>query len=420
MTKAQIEVLIASIADGARNRANKVRSTLNEILNYSDNPQDNIKYINFLSDLPTAVSNDITLENDVTYFFTTTIDLLGSRLVSGINTTILGASSENCRITSTGLTAGVALLQSNYTTVIRHITFQDVDTCLDFDGSGNTMALDWTGVNFENIPNIGTIQNFDNFIFTKGAFLGSANLIFDGTAETIAFNQSLFIGTGSSENIIEVAATAVISRRFRIIYSSFVAFDSSTALDVNVGITIPSEGYILDTVNFSGNGAYLAGLDDTSNKSLFVNCVGIINTFVNGQMYMNANAVATTISNTVDFFKISGITTPSSDNSKYAHSNNRLTNQAVIERKYLISCSLSFQSSANNICEFGFYDSKILDVRTPSRTKSTANAGGRAENINLSCVVNHSDGDYIEVWAKNNTGANDITVTDMNVVITQI
>ena len=135
---------------------------------------------------------------------------------------------------------------------------------------------------------------------------------------------------------------------------------------------------------------------------------------------MQGNATATTVAASSTFYKAAGVTTASADNQKYTETDNRLTNNATIERKYLLNCSLSFESTANNICEFGFYDSKLAAVRTPSRTKATANAAGRAESVSFSCVVQHSSGDYIEIHCANNTGANNITVTDMNVVITEI
>ena len=100
----------------------------------------NVVFINELSDLPDPVGGVITLLDNLTYYFTTDIDLVGNRLVLGSDTTILGASSENCSITSTGLSAGVALITATQTNPIRHITIKDVDTALDFDGTGNTMA----------------------------------------------------------------------------------------------------------------------------------------------------------------------------------------------------------------------------------------------------------------------------------------
>jgi len=405
---------------GMDEAARDIQNIITALNNSGTGVQDgSIVFVSTKEDLPTAVANVITLEDDITYFFTDNVDLTGDRLVGGSNTVLIGGSSENCSLTSTGLGVGVALFTTAYTTPIRHITFKDVDTAIDIDGTLRTVALDWTGFNFLNVPNIGTIDNCDNWIFSKGAFLSSEGLVFTGSTGTIGVDNSIFVGSGAAKNIIELDASCTITRRFRIVYSSIVAFASTVGVDVDASATIPTEGFILDTVNFSGGSTYLGGLDNTSNKSLFIRCVGITNTSVNGQMYMQSNATATTISDTTNFFKVAGTTTASSDNEKYTETDNRLTNNASIERKYLIQCTLSFDSGNNNVCEFGFYDSKLAAVRTPSRTKSTANSAGRAESITFSCVVQHSDGDYIEIHAKNTTGSNNITVTDMNVVITE-
>ena len=377
----------------------------------------NLVFVTQKSDLPTPSAGVITLAAGVTYFFTDEVDLTGDRLVCGQNTTILGGSSENCRIKSTGLT-GTALITSNYSLPIRNITIE-ANVALNLDGDGTTTALDWFGVNFTNCPTIGTIKDYTNFIMQDSAFLNSGGMTLDGTIGTVGFTQCLFDNYSATTAII-IASTCTISRRFRIIYSSFVTLSGETSINVSASATISNERYILDTVNFSGGGTYISGVDQTSNKSLFINCVNITNTAVNGQLYMQGNTTATTISNTTDFFKVSGTTTASADNSKYTHSNNRLTNDAAISRKYLIQCVLSFTASANDICEFGFYDSKLAAVRTPSRTKATANASGRAENVSFSCVVSHILGDYLEIHCRNTSGARNITVDQMNFIITEI
>lgn len=379
-----------------------------------------IIFVGQKSDFPSPSGGIITLSDNVTYYITDHIDLLGDRLVGGSDTVLIGGSSENCSLTSTGLSAGTPLLYSEYTTPIRHITIKSVDTAIGFDGSDRVVALDWTGVNFLDVPNVGTIDTCDNFIFSKGALLNSQGLIFTGTLGTIGFDNSIFRGDGTSGAIVTLDASCVVTRRFRTIYSSFIAFGSTVAVDVNASATIPTEAFILDTINFSGGSTYLGGLNHTSNDSLFINCVGITNTAVNGQLYMQGNATATTISNTTDFFKVLGTTTPSSDNSKFSHSNNRLTCDATISRKYLIQCMLSFTSGNANVCEFGFYDSQLAAVRTPSRTKSTANASGRAENVVFGCIVQMDLGDYLEIHAKNITTTNSITVDQLNFTITEI
>jgi hypothetical protein len=380
----------------------------------------NVEVINSKSDLPTAVGGVITLLPNKTYLVTSAIDLTGDRLVTSGVCNLLGYSSEVSSITSTGLGNGVPMITSEYTIVIENITLKDVDTCISIDGNSRTVALDWENVNFENVPNIGTIDTCENFIFDTGALLGAQGLKFTGTIGTVGINNSLLIGLGSAGNIIELDASCIITRRFRVIYSSFVATSSTVAIDVDNSATIPTESYILDTVNFSGGGTYLTGITHTSNLSLFANCTNITNTAVNGQLYMQSNATSTTISVQNTFYKIAGTTTASSDNSKFSHTNNRLTCDAVIRRKYLIQCTLSFTSGNANICEFGFYDSQLNAIRTPSRTKSTANAAGRAENIHFACVLSMGLNDYLEIHGTNTSGTTAITVDQMNFVITEI
>jgi hypothetical protein len=379
---------------------------------------ENLVFVNSKLDLPTAIANVITLEDNYTYFITTTVDLTGDRLVCGENTTLIGGSSENCFLKSTGLSSGTALITSVYSLPIRNISITH-GTALNLDGDGTTTALDWFGVNFTDCAIVGTIKDYSNFIMSDCAFLNSGGLTFDGTIGTIGINNSLF-NCNTTNTVFILPATLTITRRFRIIYSSFVVLSGETGINVNASATIPTESYILDTVNFSGGGTYLSGLDHTSNDSLFTSCSNITNTAVNGQLYMQGNATATTISVTNTFYKVAGTTTASADNSKFSHSNNRLTCDAIISRKYLIQAHLSFNSTATNVCEFGFYDSQLATIRTPSKTKSTANASGRAENISFACVVTMDSGDYIEVHCTNTSATNNITVDSLNFIISEI
>ena len=381
------------------------------------NKSNSLVFVYTINDLPPTSSNIITLASNTTYFFTNVLDLVGNRLICGENTTIIGGSSENCRIKSTGL-IGTAMITSNYSLPMRNITLEANNAIL-LIGDGSTTALDWFGVNFTNCATVGVIADYTNVIISDSAFLNSGGLTFDGTIGTIGISQSLF-DCNTANTVFILPDTLTISRRFRIIYSSFVVLSGETGINVNVSATISTESYILDTVNFSGGGTYLTGVSNTSNDSLFINCVGINNTAVNGQLYMQANATATTVSATNTFYKVAGTTTASADNSKFSHSNNRLTCNAVIIRKYLIQANLSFTSGNNNVCEFGFYDSQLATVRTPSKTKATANGSGRAENASFFCVVTMGLNDYIEIHASNTSSITNITVDQLNFTITEI
>lgn len=380
----------------------------------------NIEWVFSLNSLPKPSGGVITLKADTAYYILVkNLDLEGNRLVGQLNTSIIGSTSENSSITSTGLSVGVPLFTTSFTTPIQNITFRDIDTAFNITGDSST-ALDWDKFNINNCPNIGVIKGCSNWILTNSAFLNSKGLKFDGTVGTIGISNSLFVGDGLTGSIIEVLSTCNIERRFRPIYSSFVPVSNTIGITFSDTATVPVEGYILDTINFSGNGTYLSGVLSDSNKALFNNCVGIVNTSVNGQLYMRGNTTATVITDTVNFFKVAGTTIASADNSKYEHTNNRLTCKAQIERKYLVICTLSFETSSNNECEFGFFDSKLGDIRVPSISEATANSAGRKESVTFSCVVQHGFDDYLEIHCRNTTGANNITVTQQNFIITEI
>jgi len=374
----------------------------------------NFKFIRFKEDFPTPSGGVITLEADVTYFLTDFIDLDGDRLVGASNTTIIGGSSENCGLTSTGLSVGVPLLTSEWTTPIRHITFKDVDTGVSFDGNTNLVALDWTGVNFLNVANVGTIDTCDNFIFTKGAFLNAQGLIITGTIGTVAFNQSLF-NASTNTPIFSLDSGLTITRRFRIIYSSIIAVGTETAISLNASATLPNEGVILDTCNFAGGGTYLSGIDFQDNEALFVNNVGITNSREVSQYYMNGNTTATAVAAKNTEYKAAGTTTSGSLTSKFTNTDNRATYTGSIERIFTVSATLSVTSGNNN--QIGMYVAKNGTVIPESETYMTTNGSGRAEAAAIQAIVTLATNDYVEIFVENATSVNNITVTELNVII---
>ena len=240
-------------------------------------PTPKFVFVRSVWDLPSESGGVITLEDNTTYCFIDTVDLLGNRLVSGQNTTLQGGgSSENCRILSTGLT-GQALITSQWSLPMRFLTIE-ADIALALDASGNAgSALDWIGVNFTNCATVGTIANYTNFIGADCAFLNSQGLTFDGSIGTVGFQQTLFDNRSGGTSLI-FAPTLTITRRIRVIYSSFISLSGETALNVSTSAVIPVESYILDTCNFAGGGTYVTGVLNTDVKSFWLNCKGISNT----------------------------------------------------------------------------------------------------------------------------------------------
>lgn len=385
-------------------------------------PDPEFVFVNSKTDFPSAVSGVITLADNVTYFITKTIDLTGDRLVGGQNTTILGGSSENCFLISTGLSASTALISSNWSLPMRNLTITH-GTALNLDATGNsTAALDWFGVNFLNCNSsggglgVGTIKSYSNFIMSDCALLNSSGMVFDGTIDTVGMVNCLLSGIAASTTV-SFPSTLTITRRIRIIYSSFVAFGGATAINLDANASLPVESYILDTVNFSGGATYTGGVTYTDNKAFFSNCKGIVNSSAIGQMYFNNSLNANSIGTQNIFEKISGTTTASSINQKFSHTSNRLTYTGGLARSFKITASSSAASQTTNVILILIRVAKNGVTIAESEAQSTTSAAGRYESFFSQCIVEMTTNDYIELWVANGTNANGIAVSEMNLII---
>ena len=373
-----------------------------------------IKFIEVKSDFPAAIANVITLNDNINYFITGDIDLTGDRLVGGQNTVIMGGSSENCSIYSTGLNAATALITSEWSLPIRSVTITH-GTALDLDATANAnQALDWFGVNFTDCATIGTIKSYVNFIATDCGFINSGSVTFDGTIGTVGFISCIFDNVALGTSII-IPATATITRRFRIVYSAFISLAGETAINVSALASIPVEGYILAAVNFSGGGTYTSGVQYSDNKALFQNCRGVTNSISLGQAYMVNNAVATTIAVAGTFYKILGATTAGTINQRFSHASNKLTFDGQIGGAFKVSAIISC-SSGNNQLLLARVAVNGTTV-TESESQITTSGSGRSENLKVAAIVNLAATNYIEIFMTNATSTNSIVVSELNFIV---
>lgn len=372
-----------------------------------------------MADFPTPVGDLITLGPNITYFIVRSIDTLGKRFQLLNGSVIAGASSITAGVYSSVALSG-PMFTSTSTVDMKNISIESGSSAaFDFDGTSGNENFYINNCTFTNCSTLGQAIDYSSIIIDSCSFTNCGNLRLDGTIGTFAINNTLGI-PNPAYSLITVLGSCTISRRIRITYSSFILDGTSAAFDVSASATLPDESYLIDTCNFSGASSnYLLGITHTSNKALFVNNKGITNTIVIGQAYMQANGTATTIGTSGTFVKVAGTTT-AGELSKYLHTSNRLTCDAVIRRKFLVQCQLSFTSTNNQNCEFGFYDSTISGIRAASRTTQNTGGAGVASNISMFAVINHAQGDYLEIHCTNNTSTASITVVSMNYIISQI
>jgi hypothetical protein len=293
-------------------------------------------------------------------------------------------------------------------------------TGVNLDGTGTaTAALDWFGVNFVDCAIVGTVKTYSNFIMTDCALLNSANMTFDGTIGTVGFVNCLFSGI-AAQTTLNFPATLTITRRIRAIYSSFVAFGGATAINVSTSATVPVEGYILDTINFSGGATYTAGVQYNDNKALFLNCKGVTNSAELGQMSFTNNATQNTIATQGVFEKILGTTTANSANERFTHTNNRLTYTGAITRSFVITASCSASSITTANATITVRVAKNGTTLAESEAQATTSAVNRNENFFCQTIVQLAQNEFVELFIANNSSALNLLASELNLIIRSV
>lgn len=386
-----------------------------------------VVYVSDVSHLPTAINGDINLVPLYTYISTTEVDLKGARLAGGSSSAALGFSSENCGYYSTGLDPQKGLVKADSTFIMRYLKLDGlgVGKAFDIDCTGNTggnAAFDWTGVNIVNFPNGGTIKNFDNFVFRVGVLSNSKDLVFDGDFQSCVFETSPLSADGQAGNIISFPSTVNSSRRIRFENCPIALSGATKGIYGDPNMTIGAEAFIFRLCPFVGGAMAdrLPGIDHLDNKSLIVDCSGVVNSANICFYSMIDNATPTTFTAKETPTKILGVTTGNANNQKFDTSvSNRAVYEGGIPRFFTVEAKASVTSSSAND-QIGFYVAVNGVVISESEVYQNTNNNNRAENVSVqSPPTQLNNGDYVEIFCENDSDSSPVTITALNVLIRQ-
>jgi hypothetical protein len=381
----------------------------------------NSVFVESTADLPAASGGVITLEANHAYFISGTVDLNGARLACAGPVTIYGASSETSFLKSTGLAAGTALITSTYTLPLINLTIDHAKGVALAAGAAG-YALDWRGVNFTGT--VGTASGYNNVICVQCAFF-AGGFTYDLAVNTIGFDNCIFIVPAGGVGI-NIPATGIINRRLRVNNSSFLVAATGTGIYVDSAAYNLLEALIAENVNFSGAGTPIDGKTPYWNNWYLkgIRGAGLIDTFVNGQVYMQGNATATTIAATNTFYKAAGTTSASSENSRtYMDGNNKIVYDALLSRKVFMVATgtVTVSAGSNQEVEVGFYDSTLGAVRTPSRQVIQVENGTTERPFAIHCFTTwNNTGQFIEFHVANKSATNNVVVKNLNLTVSEV
>jgi hypothetical protein len=126
----------------------------------------------------------------------------------------------------------------------------------------------------------------------------------------------------------------------------------------------------------------------------------------------------TTIANINTWVKLNTSTTLGFSRNGLAHSNNRITRTGATTRVFQLEGITSVTSGNNNVIHVAFFKNGAL--WPCSEQENTTGVGGRATAVPFHCLIELAENDFIEVYVKNATGANNITLDNVNVIVKQL
>ena len=131
-----------------------------------------------------------------------------------------------------------------------------------------------------------------------------------------------------------------------------------------------------------------------------------------------SSGAVTTIAQADTWYKLNTTTTQGFSRDGLVHSNNRITWTGTTTRVFKVEGIVSVESGNNNQIHVGFYKN---DALWPcSEQEVTTSGTGKASNIAFHCLLELAQNDFIEVWVKNATGTNDVTLDNVNVIVSQL
>jgi hypothetical protein len=375
-------------------------------------------FIKTLADLPAPVGNVITLDGTVdSREFSGVVDLMGNRLLITGNYTLRGTGAESAFITSTGLPSDQWLVTTDGSAdlTLKSITIQDVAKGVYF-ADGANYSMDWLLVNFRNVAEpirVGTASNI--VLGTLGFLDGSGGVLLEGAVGTLKMSNTFGVW-GTGKTAINIAATAVVTRRIIVEDSALVVTPGGVGVNVAIGATIPNAQLRVNGCNFSGGGTYLNGVDVEDAIAFFTKNTGITNSAAIGVMILHSNVTHTAIASVGVAVKaagatVAGVASLGLVNQNFTHASNRLTYTGGRDITARLTAVISLESGNNQ--DVGVYPALNGTVITEYEIYVTTGGTGRTASVNLEGIVNLTAGDYIEIWLENSTSTTAITMRDL-------
>ena len=381
-----------------------------KLFNYSRN---NHVLVKKPSDLPDPVNGEIQLADNTEYELNGTI-ITNNTLVYGSNTMIYGKHWGRDILLYGG--TGAALKSRNEVNARFFTLIAPTGSAFDFSAD-NTTNFYMATMAINTVASIGQVTGYAVPTFINMAFdnLGDG-ITFSGQSEKIHIDGCPFRNLADNKNAITFNST-FNTKLISIIGSYFKEFGTNTSAFKVDPLATLNEFALISNNSFDSTITISNEIDQKTIRWDFIGNSNIpdSNSYAEYSMANNSTETVITIQN--EFVKVAG-TTVGGQSSRFTHTNNRLTYNGI--RPVTLKGNLIVNARTAS----GSADIEIIikkngtdDIGFPFGASSFTNTPSNLASNQLFEMVN---GDYVEIWAKNVTGLENLVFEDLQFVVSKL
>lgn len=344
---------------------------------------------------PAAVAGVIALRENMVYDVHGVIDIGSNRIAMQTGSALIATGFGSIRTSYGG-----ALLTCHHDCVVHNIDFVSTNPTAiltnavraTYDRASVKSITSCTTDGFAALGEIGNhgIVKLEDNVFrnvTRGfSLVGTI-----GTA--LAIKCAAAIPAGNA--FLSGSATLVVEEAVAVSHCTLDLTGGGIGVSLDVGATIPPEGFRIIDCAFYGSGA-VSGIRQDDNRSYFKSNIGLESTYPRGSYSYAGNAVATNLAAGV-WTKVAGGTTLI-DAERFSHTDNRLTYAGSKDRRFGLQAALSAFGSPLKDIEFAAAaNGAPVGVSVAQQTDA---AGSGINNIPLLAQFSIAPGDYVEIYAR--------------------
>lgn len=373
----------------------------------------NTVLIQTLSDLPTPVSNRITLEDNKIYKFASIVNLSNNGLVLGVNNVLLGSSPMNDGIISSY--SGPVISGINTSFGFRNLKLSTTNGIAFHVLNSNVGIANIKNSIFSGCSGVGNLSGILSLAIEENSFIFNGNGVnIYGSGTFLGVNNNKFYSNSGFCTGISLISGSGIYGASDIVDNMFDMASGQVCLFANSGF---SRTGTLDSNIFGGTGVQISGgLNKTDVDWLFINNFQVADSRFYGSITLTGNSTATLNPTAGVMQRVSGFSLTGNIMERFAMSNSgemKYIGKQNFDGTAIISATIRTNAGTNKIIAVNFFKNGIAlgNVNRESNSNTTNSAIGFQSYINL------ISGDTLAFALTNRTDTNSIIVQDYNFAI---